>query len=74
MSSAHALPASPTATLRPSRGLGFLPRFAWLVLAYNVAVILGAPWSVPRARAQVVAIIGRCATGSWSRPIRNWLR
>jgi heme a synthase len=40
MSSAHALPASPTATLRRSGGLGFLPRFAWLVLAYNVAVVL----------------------------------
>src|SRR3984885_1941236 len=40
MSSAHALPASPTATLRPSGGLGFLPRFAWLVLVYNVAVVL----------------------------------
>src|ERR1700721_525467 len=40
MSSAHALPASPTATLRPSGGLGFLPRFAWLVLGYNVAVVL----------------------------------
>jgi cytochrome c oxidase assembly protein subunit 15 len=40
MSSAHALPASPGATLRPSGGLGFLPRFAWLVLGYNVAVVL----------------------------------
>src|ERR1700722_234441 len=40
MSSAHALPASPTATLRPSGGLGFLPRFAWLVLVYNVVVVL----------------------------------
>ena len=40
MSSAHALPASPTATLKPSGGLGFLPRFAWLVLVYNVAVVL----------------------------------
>jgi cytochrome c oxidase assembly protein subunit 15 len=40
MSSAHALPASPGATLRPSGGLGFLPRFAWLVLGYNVAAVL----------------------------------
>src|SRR6202042_1177258 len=40
MSSAHALPASPTATLRPSGGLGFLPGFAWLVLVYNVIVVL----------------------------------
>src|ERR1700722_16178152 len=40
MSSAHALPASPTATLRPSGGLGFLPGFAWGVLVYNVAVVL----------------------------------
>jgi heme a synthase len=40
MSSAHALPASSTATLRPSGGLGLLPRFAWLVLGYNVAAVL----------------------------------
>jgi heme a synthase len=38
MSSAHALPAS--ATLRPATRSQFLPRFAWLVLVYNVAVIL----------------------------------
>lgn len=37
MSSAHALPA---ARLRTSRGSTLLPRFAWLVLVYNVAVIL----------------------------------
>jgi heme a synthase len=38
MSSAHALPAS--ATLQPARASSLLPRFAWLVLAYNVAVVL----------------------------------
>lgn len=38
MSSVHALPA--TATLRPSRASALLPRFAWIVLAYNVAVVL----------------------------------
>jgi cytochrome c oxidase assembly protein subunit 15 len=38
MSSAHALPAS--ADLRPSRASTLLPRFAWIVLAYNVAVVL----------------------------------
>src|ERR1700735_4381308 len=38
MSSAHSLPAS--ATLKPSRASTLLPRFAWAVLAYNVAVVL----------------------------------
>src|ERR1700761_8716405 len=38
MSSAHALPIS--ASLRPARSAGLLSRFAWLVLIYNVAVIL----------------------------------
>ncbi len=38
MSSAHALPAS--ATLRTSRASSLLPRFAWAVLVYNVAVVL----------------------------------
>lgn len=38
MSSAHALPAS--ATLRTPGAPALLPRFAWLVLVYNVAVIL----------------------------------
>ena len=38
MSSAHALPAS--ATPKNSRISTLLPRFAWIVLAYNVAVVL----------------------------------
>jgi heme a synthase len=38
MSSAHALPAS--ATPKTSRISTLLPRFAWLVLGYNVAVVL----------------------------------
>jgi heme a synthase len=38
MSSAHALPAS--ATLRPATSSRLLSRFAWVVLVYNVAVIL----------------------------------
>ena len=38
MSSAHALPAS--ATPRTSRTSTLLPRFAWIVLGYNVAVVL----------------------------------
>jgi cytochrome c oxidase assembly protein subunit 15 len=38
MSSAHALPASATATPRSSRTQ--LSRFAWIVLGYNVAVVL----------------------------------
>ena len=38
MSSAHALPAS--ATLQPARASSLLPRFAWAVLVYNVAVVL----------------------------------
>ncbi|HTZ58909.1 MAG TPA: COX15/CtaA family protein [Acidobacteriaceae bacterium] len=38
MSSTHALPAS--ASLRPHRVSANLPRFAWVVLIYNVAVIL----------------------------------
>jgi cytochrome c oxidase assembly protein subunit 15 len=38
MSSAHALPAS--ATFKTTRGSALLPRFAWAVLAYNVAVVL----------------------------------
>ncbi|MGC2403402.1 MAG: COX15/CtaA family protein [Acidobacteriaceae bacterium] len=38
MSSAHALPVS--ATLRPAANSRLLSRFAWLVLIYNVAVIL----------------------------------
>ncbi len=38
MSSAHALPAS--ATPRTSRTSSLLPRFAWIVLGYNVAVVL----------------------------------
>src|SRR5450432_2435439 len=38
MSSAHALPAS--ATPRSSRTSTLLPRFAWIVLGYNVAVVL----------------------------------
>ncbi|MEA3007702.1 MAG: hypothetical protein QOI94_2971, partial [Acidobacteriaceae bacterium] len=37
MSSAHALPAS--ATPKTSR-TSSLPRFAWIVLGYNVAVVL----------------------------------
>src|SRR5271165_4151107 len=40
MSSAHALPASPTAADKSSRVSALLPRFAWAVLAYNVAAIL----------------------------------
>jgi heme a synthase len=38
MSSAHALPAS--ATLQPAGASSLLPRFAWAVLVYNVAVVL----------------------------------
>ena len=38
MSSAHALPAS--VTLQPARASSLLPRFAWAVLVYNVAVVL----------------------------------
>src|ERR1700761_7657023 len=38
MSSAHALPVS--ARLRPAQDSTALSRFAWLVLIYNVAVIL----------------------------------
>jgi heme a synthase len=38
MSSAHALPAS--AAFQPARSSALLPRFAWLVLVYNVAVAL----------------------------------
>jgi heme a synthase len=38
MSSAHAFPAS--ATPRTSRTSTLLPRFAWIVLGYNVAVVL----------------------------------
>jgi cytochrome c oxidase assembly protein subunit 15 len=38
MSSAHALPAS--ATPKTSRTSSLLPRFAWIVLGYNVAVVL----------------------------------
>jgi cytochrome c oxidase assembly protein subunit 15 len=40
MSSAHALPASATATPRGARTSTVLPRFAWIVLGYNVAVVL----------------------------------
>src|ERR1700759_2929187 len=40
MSSAHALPASATATPRSARTSTVLPRFAWIVLGYNVAVVL----------------------------------
>ena len=40
MSSAHALPASATTTPETSRASALLPRFAWIVLAYNVAVVL----------------------------------
>jgi cytochrome c oxidase assembly protein subunit 15 len=40
MSSAHALPASPAATRNASRIPAGLPRFAWGVLVYNVAVVL----------------------------------
>jgi cytochrome c oxidase assembly protein subunit 15 len=39
MSSAHALPAS-AATHKNSRTSSLLPRFAWIVLGYNVAVVL----------------------------------
>src|SRR5580700_11564234 len=38
MSSAHALPAS--ATIKAPAGSALLPRFAWIVLVYNVVVIL----------------------------------
>ncbi len=38
MSSAHALPAA--ATLKTARASALLPRFAWIVLAWNVAVVL----------------------------------
>ena len=38
MSSAHALPAS--ATIKAPAGSALLPRFAWIVLVYNVAVVL----------------------------------
>ena len=40
MSSAHALPASPAANRNASRISVGLPRFAWGVLVYNVAVVL----------------------------------
>src|ERR1700731_625787 len=40
MSSAHALRASASATPRSSRTSTLLPRFAWIVLGYNVAVVL----------------------------------
>jgi heme a synthase len=40
MSSAHALPASASATPRSARTSTALPRFAWIVLGYNVAVVL----------------------------------
>lgn len=40
MSSAHALPTSATATPRSSGTSTLLPRFAWIVLGYNVAVVL----------------------------------
>src|ERR1700743_3882365 len=40
MSSAHALPASATATPRTPRASTLLPGFAWIVLGYNVAVVL----------------------------------
>ena len=39
MSSAHAFPAA-AATAKSSRTSTLLPRFAWIVLVYNVAVIL----------------------------------
>ena len=38
MSSAHALP--PSATVKTAAGSALLPRFAWIVLVYNVAVVL----------------------------------
>jgi cytochrome c oxidase assembly protein subunit 15 len=38
MSSAHALPAS--ATIKAPASSALLPRFAWIVLVYNVAVVL----------------------------------
>jgi len=40
MSSAQAFPAPAAATSKPSRTSTLLPRFAWAVLVYNVAVIL----------------------------------
>ncbi len=40
MSSAHALPASATAAPRTPRTSTLLPSFAWIVLGYNVAVVL----------------------------------
>src|SRR5271156_5523153 len=40
MSSAHALPDSATATPGSTRTSTVLPRFAWIVLAYNVLVVL----------------------------------
>src|SRR5271156_6072715 len=40
MSSAHALPDSATATPGSTRTSTVLPRFAWIVLGYNVAVVL----------------------------------
>src|ERR1700733_7167604 len=43
MSSSHALPSSATATPRSSRISTLLPRFAWVVLGYNVAVVLWGP-------------------------------
>src|SRR3984885_12799917 len=43
MSSSHALPASATAPRRSSRISTLLPRFAWIVLGYNVAVVLWGP-------------------------------
>jgi len=59
MSSAHAF------QLRQHQDLADLglPRFAWIVLGYNVAVVL---WGrcAATAPAPVAAIIGRCATGS----------
>ena len=40
MSSAHTFPASATPAIHTSRSSVLLPRFAWGVLAYNVAVAL----------------------------------
>ena len=56
---AHAV-AAPIPAQRPASGN--LPRFAWGLLAYNVAVILWAAWCVQPVLARAAANIGRSVT------------
>ncbi len=62
---AHPTPRAPRRCCHVLPGVFWATTWRWFC---------GEPWCVPPAPAPVVAIIGRCAMGSWCRLIRGWRR